>query len=183
MTQKNKILLVTGIADTYFSNSSDKKLDYGQELVSKVKDYINVIGNTSVYNCIVNLTNTYDTVKDINVVSNVNNKNKLVHYKMFNPSLFDTWNSFSLLENKTETQEYNAKAFDYIFPSKDYEIHICGVDINGFYKDIIKELIKKGYTVYLYSDLIKRFKNTEAGISSIKNKNFIYCSYKSVRLK
>jgi hypothetical protein len=72
--------------------------------------------------------------------------------------------------------------FSQLFPPHLYEVHICGVDLNGFYKDIIQELNHKNYKVVLYSDMIKRFKNTELNITAIKNKNFVYCSHRSVRL-
>lgn len=181
MTTKNKILLVTGIGDTYFSKNSNKKLEFGADLADKVTNFLTQSSN--IYSGIINLNTHYDTIKDVDVTKNVKSKSKVISYSMFNPELFDTWNSFTLIENQNDSVEYNAKALDWILPPSNYEIHICGVDLNGFYKNVIQDLIKRGYTVYLYSDLIKRFKNTEEGISQIKNKNFVYCSHRSVRIK
>jgi hypothetical protein len=177
MTHKNKILLVTGIADTFFSPASSKKLEYGNDIVNKIHNMIDL--KSSLFSGFINLIHYQDSSKNVNVFSKLT-PSKVLNYKLFNPSLFDVWNNYTLVENKTEAVEYNASSLDHLLPPDQYEIHICGVDLNGFYKDLISELLNKGYSVYLYSDLIKRFKNTESGITNIRNKSFSYCSYKSV---
>lgn len=179
--KKNKILLVTGIADTFFSSTSDRKLEYGTDLVDKITNVIKKTGNDKTYTGIINLINQQDSNKSVDVTKVIKNKLKIIQYKLFNTSLFDVWNTFELKTKESDLLGFNAKAFDWIFPPSKTEIHICGVDINGFYKEIIEELLSKGYVVYLYSDLIKRFKNTESQIRSINNKNFEYCSYKSIK--
>lgn len=180
MTSKNKILLVSGIADTFFSPNSDKKLVYGADLEAKITKFVNSVGAKSYYGFI-NLVSPYDSNKDINVFKQMP-KSRTVNYKLFVPSLLDVYNNFEIMESTGDTKLVNASDFDFIFSPAQTEIHICGVDINGFYKGMIDTLLSKGYTVYLYSDMIKRFKNTEVDIVSIKHKNFEYCSHKSANL-
>jgi hypothetical protein len=50
------------------------------------------------------------------------------------------------------------------------------VDINGYFKGIIQDLLAKGYKVYLYSNMIKRYTDTEQFLRTIRNRNFEYCS-------
>ena len=71
---------------------------------------------------------------------------------------------------------FNGNDLDFILPPKDYEIHIVGVDINGYFKGIIQDLLAKGYKVYLYSNMIKRYTDTEQFLRTIRNRNFEYCS-------
>lgn len=181
MTQKNKILLVTGIGDTFFSPNSSKKLEYGGDLESKISKVVKTIGSR-VYKNFINLNTSFDTNKDINVFKDLANT-KVLNYKLqLEDSLFSQWNHLITTTLDNETKIINASDLDFILPPQNYEIHICGVDLNGFYKTIIPELLAKGYKVVLYSDLMKRFKNTEAVVTSIKHKNFEYCSYKSVTI-
>ena len=93
----------------------------------------------------------------------------------------DVVNEVKLVEEDNSSLLLNGNQLDYILPSKDFEIHLCGVDINGVYVNFIKELLEKGYVVYLYSDLIKRYRDTENNIKTIKHPNFKYCSHKSVK--
>lgn len=180
MTNKNKILLVSGIADTFFSPNSEKKLVYGADLETKITKFVNSSGIKSYFGFI-NLVSPYDSNKDINVFKQLP-KSRVIDYKLFVPSILDVYNSFEVIEKDGSIKLINASDFDFILPPSTYEIHICGVDINGFFKPMIDTLLSKGYTVYLYSDMIKRFKNTEAEIVSLKNhKNFEYCSHKSVK--
>lgn len=182
MTHKNKILLVTGIGDTFFSPTSFKKLDHGKDIIDKISVFLDQIRDKNVYTGVVNLVDYQDTNKQINILTNRIPYTKQVSYSVFNYSMFDKWNNLTIIENGTEAVTYNGSMFNQLFPSHLYEIHICGVDLNGFYKNIIQELLTNNYKVVLYSDMIKRFKNTEANITTIKNKNFVYCSHRSVRL-
>ena len=182
MTHKNKILLITGIGDAFFSPSSFKKLDHGKDIIDKISVFLNQINDKNIYTAYVNLLDYQDSNKEINVLTNKVPYSKQVSYSVFNYSLFDKWNNLTIVENNSEQVTYNGSVFSQLFPPHLYEVHICGVDLNGFYKDIIQELNHKNYKVVLYSDMIKRFKNTELNITAIKNKNFVYCSHRSVRL-
>lgn len=182
MTHKNKILLITGIGDSFFSPSSFKKLDHGKDIIDKISLFLDQIKDKNIYTAYVNLLNYQDTNNEINTLTDKVPKTKQVTYSIFNYSIFDKWNNLTIIENNSEEVTYNGSMFNHLFPPHLYEVHICGVDLNGFYKDIIQELNSKNYKVVLYSDMIKRFKNTESNITAIKNKNFVYCSHRSVRL-
>jgi len=172
---KNKILLVSGVGDTFFSTKSRKQLTFGFELGQKVTDHIAT--NIEDYYGVVNLTTPteywsevkpFEPVKDSRLINVVLNSNKLL----------DISNEISLKNVEKETLLFNGNDLDFLLPSKDYEIHICGVDMNGIYQNIIQTLLEKDYSVYLYSDMIKRYRETEPFIRSIRNRNFEYCSSK-----
>lgn len=172
---KNKILLVSGVGDTFFSTKSRKQLTFGFELGQKVTDHINT--NIEDYYGVINLTTPteywsevkpFESVKDTRLINVVLNSNKLL----------DISNEISLKNIENETLLFNGNDLDFLLPSKDYEIHICGVDMNGIYQNIIQTLLDKDYSVYLYSDMIKRYRETEPFIRSIRNRNFEYCSSK-----
>jgi len=180
--QKNKILITTGIGDTFFSDNSTRKLEYGFELKDKIEKMV-ALTNTKVYSNFININTQFDTNKSVNVFKNIENSKVLTCNLSVENVLATAWNVFKTTELDNQTNYLlNASDFDFAFPPESYEIHLCGVDLNGFYKYLIPELLKLKYKVVLYSDLMKRFKNTEAVVTSIKHKNFEYCSYKSVTL-
>lgn len=182
-TQKNRILITTGIADTFFSEGSTRKLEYGFELKDKIEKMV-MATNTKVYSNFININTQFDTNKTINVFKNIENSKVLSCNLNVENTLAHSWNIFKTTELDNTTQILiNGSDFDFVFPPEAYEIHICGVDLNGFYKDIIPQLLKLKYKVFLYSDLMKRFKNTEVAITGIKDKNFEYCSHRSVKLR
>ena len=55
---------------------------------------------------------------------------------------------------------------------------LFGKNYMTVYKPVIQELLAKGFKVFLYSDMIKRYKETEQYIKSVRNRNFEYCSSK-----
>ena len=90
-------------------------------------------------------------------------------------------NELSLVSLDSEELLFDGDQFDFIFPSSQYDVHICGVDINGTFKNTIETLLDKEYHVTVYSDAIRPFKNTHKYIASLQNSNkFRYCSFKSV---
>lgn len=175
--QKNKILLVSGIADTFFSPHSRRKLEYGFELAEKIQT---LVDNTSNYFGFINLTIPTDKNNDVYVFKNKRTQ-RVINLTLHSEKLLDVVNEVKLVEEDNSSLLLNGNQLDYILPSKDFEIHLCGVDINGVYVNFIKELLEKGYVVYLYSDLIKRYRDTENNIKTIKHPNFKYCSHKSVK--
>lgn len=172
---KNKILLVAGIGDTFFSPKSRKYLTHKADLADKVTGHIN--SNVEDYYGVVNLTlpteywvdvTPFNAVKDTRLINVVLNSNRLL----------DISNEISFKNHDGDDVLFNGNDLDFIIPPKDFEIHVCGVDINGVFKPVLQELLAKGYKVYLYSDMIKRYKDTEQFIKSVRNRNFEYCSSK-----
>lgn len=176
--KKNRILLVSGIADTFFSPNSKRKLEFGSELADKIEK---VVSTSNLYSGYINLTIPTDHNKDIYAFKNVERQQKVINVVLNSDHLLDIVNEITLLEHGGSKKLLNGDSLDFVIPPKDYEIHLCGIDINGVYKNFINELLALGYTVYLYSDLLKRYKDTESFIKTVKNNNFKYCSHKSVK--
>ena len=175
-THKNKLLLVSGLDDTFFSTNSRRHLIHGIELGNKLVNHIE--NKKDQYYGIINLSIPTAYWKDITPFENVN-PNRLINVVLNSNSLLNISNEVSLKNQENETMLFNGNDLDFIFRPEEYEFHILGVDINGVYKDFINELITLGYNVFLYSDLIKRFRETEASIKTIRSRQFKYCSSKA----
>ena len=170
---KNKLLLVTGVDDTFFSTNSRRHLIHGIELGNKIVTHIE--NTKDQYYGVVNLSIPTAYWKDVTPFDTVNKK-RLINVVLNSNSLLNISNEVSLENQEGEVMLFNGNDLDFLVPSKDFEVHIVGVDVNGIYKQIIQELLEKGYKVYLYSDMIKRFKDSEPFFRSIRNRNFEYCA-------
>lgn len=177
MAQKHKniILLVSGVADTFFSTSSRKQLAHTNDLDTRIQNLIennqeNIFGY-------VDLLSNNDQRKSVNIFSGVRPQ-RVVSMRLNANTLIDSSNELNLVEEDKSILRTTGAYFDHILRPEDYEIHICGVDLHGIYKTAVTQLLEKGYKVYLYSDMIKRYKDTEENIKAIRNKNFEYCSSK-----
>lgn len=177
-----KILLVSGIGDTFFSINSRRRLPYGVELADKVANHIEK--HQESYAGFINLLVPTDTNKDIKPFEDVRIQ-KVIKVLLNTNKLLDISNEITVTEEDGRPLLLNGDDLDFLLPAvdsegeSDYEFSIVGVDINGVYKSIITELLDKGYKVCLYSDMIKRFKDTELFIKSIRHRNFSYCSSRS----
>lgn len=175
-THKNKLLLATGIDDTFFSTNSRRHLIHGIELGAKIVKYIDE--QKDQYFGVINLAIPTAYYKDITPFEPIA-PTRLINVVLNSNSLLNISNEVSLINDEKEVMLFNGNELDFLAPPKDFEIHIIGVDVNGIYKQIIPELLEKGYKVYLYSDMIKRFKDSEPFFRSIRNRNFEYCSSSS----
>lgn len=169
---KNKLLLVSTVDDTFFSPSSRRYIPHKSELSSKIAGHIKT--HMDKYYGVVNLAFPTAHYKDINPFESVP-KSRLVNIVLNSNSLLNVSNELAL-PTQTGPKLFNGNDFDFILPSKDFEIHIVGVDVNGYFKNVIKELLDRDYKVFVYSNMIKRFTATEEIIKGIHNKNFEYCS-------
>lgn len=172
---KNKILLVSGVGDTFFSTKSRKQLTYGFELGEKVVQHI--AKNVDQYFGVINLTTPTEYWSEVRPFAPVA-ETRLLNVVLNSNKLLDISNEISMKDAQGDTLLFNGNDLDFLLPPKDFEFHIVGVDMNGIYQDIIKSLLEKGYKVFLYSDMIKRYRETEPFIRSIRNKDFEYCSHK-----
>ncbi len=173
---QNKILLVSGVGDTFFSTKSRKQLTYGFELGEKITTHI--AENASEYYGVVNLTTPTEYWSEVKPFAPIK-ETRLINMVLNSAKFLDISNEVSVKDSETdETLLFNGNDLDFLLPSKDFEFHIVGVDMNGIYQDIIKTLLDKGYKVYLYSNMIKRYRETEPFIRSIRDRNFEYCSSK-----
>lgn len=55
---------------------------------------------------------------------------------------------------------------DFVLNPEEYEIHICGLDLDQNFVTIVEDLISKGYKVTLYKDLIKSFKTNRESLTT-----------------
>jgi len=170
MAQKHKniILLVSGVADTFFSTSSRKQLAHTNDLDQRIQSLIddnkdNIFGY-------VDLLSSNDQRRSVDIFSGVRPQ-RVVSMRLNGSTLVDQSNDLALVEEDQSILRTTGAYFDHILRPEDYEIH-------GIYKTAISQLLEKGYKVYLYSDMIKRYKDTEENIKAIRNKNFEYCSSK-----
>lgn len=173
---KNKILLVSGVGDTFFSTKSRKQLTYGFELGEKITKH--VATNVEEYYGVINLTTPTEYWAEVKPFTPVQDT-RLINVVLNSNKFLDVSNEISIKDSESNKPLlFNGNDLDFLLPSKDFEIHIVGVDMNGIYQDIIKTLLEKSYKVFLYSDMIKRYRETEPFIRSIRNKDFEYCSSK-----
>lgn len=177
MAQKHKniILLVSGVADTFFSTGSRKQLAHTNDLDIRIEDMINA-NKENIFGY-VDLLSPSDQRKAVKIFDGVRDQ-RVISMKLNSNSLIDSSNEVAIVEEDNSVLRTTGAYFDHIIRPQDYEVHICGVDLHGIYKTVITQLLEKGYKVYLYSDMIKRYKDTEEHIKAIRNKNFEYCSSK-----
>lgn len=175
MAQKHKniILMVSGVADTFFSASSRRQLVHTNDLDTRIKNLIDT-NKDNIFGY-VDLLSSSDQRRSVKLFDNVRQQ-RVVNVRLNGSSLLDPVNEVNITEEDGSNLLLTGKDLDFVLRPQDYEVHICGVDLHGIYKSTINQLLEKGYKVYLYSDMIKRYKDTEENIKSIRNKNFEYCS-------
>lgn len=173
---KNIILLTLGVNDFFFHKHNTK---LSKEDQKAFVDHIESIVSNEKYLGVVNVTIPVDTNKHVNVFKN-RRPQSVSRLNLFSDSnLLNAKNELKLTSLDMEQIALDANQFDFIFPTKDYEIHVCGLDVNGLMVPIVQDLLNVGYTVKLYSGSIKPFKTTYKQISKISNPNFKYCSASS----
>ena len=174
--KKNVVLIVAGVGDFFFGSHSNKSIDKKEKLLSNIEDIVNR-GN---YKAVTNLTTPHETTREVDVFKNVRPQS-VVNFTLHSDELFHKNNELAILSIDNDELLFDGDQLDFIFPSDSYDIHICGVDINGTFKGAIETLLAKDFHVTVYSDAIRPFKNTHKYIASLQNSNkFRYCSYKSV---
>ena len=175
MAQKHKniILLVSGVADTFFSSGSRKQLAHTNDLDQRIQTLIS--DNKDKIFGYVDVLNGNDQRKSINIFEDVRQQ-RVLSMRLNANTFVDNTNELSMIEEDGSVLHTLGGELDHILRPQDYEIHICGIDLHGVYKTAIKQLLDKGYKVYLYSDMLRRYKDTEENIKAIRNKNFEYCS-------
>lgn len=180
MSNKKFVLIVTGIGDALCSNNSKKKIRKNDELVDKVnKTLEHLTQSTSGYS-LVNFHYPSDTMKDVNVFEPYP-QTKVVDIKIHSPNLIEKDNELSIIDHDGKELLFNGDQFDFIFRPEEYDVYICGIDLYGILKKTIEDLLEKGYKVTVFSNALNAMQTTYKYINSLqRNKNFDFCSYKSV---
>lgn len=175
---KNIILLVYGVNDFFFAKENNK---ISKEDQTSFVNHITTIVNNDRYKGVVNISIPVDTNRKINVFKD-RRPQSVSNLTLFSDeSLLHVNNELKLRSLDNEDLLFHGNQFDFIFPTADYEIHACGLDVNGILPRSLQELIDVGYEVTLYSGSIKPFKNTYKQINKmIGSPNFQYRNQKSV---
>ena len=173
-----KVLIVAGIGDNLCGASSKKRIRDAETFVSKVQTAVNHLQQDPALNGVVQLGFSSDTTKEVNVFENVKDT-QLVKMGLHSKEFLNKDNELCLLGHDSEKIRFAGTEFEFVFPSKDYEVLLCGIDLHGIFGKIITELTSRGYTVKLFSDASSVLQDTRRVVNDFKGKSFQFCSYKS----
>jgi nicotinamidase-related amidase len=174
---KKIALLVVGVADGFCSANSPRALLNHEEMVTKVSNILSNSGKR--LGCLVNINNPADTYEDINIQKLVSDT-KVMNIKLCVEELFHPNNEISIVDHDKTELLFNGDQIDFLLPPESYDVHICGIDINGIFISTIEKLIKLGYNVTVYSDVIKPF--SKKTVQFIKGSQCKFTSGKNVCL-
>lgn len=175
---KKVALIAFGIADGYCHQDSSRLINIGPELFSRVKETLKSSGST--LGAYVSVNNPSDSFNFVNV-SGLIPETKIINFKLCIDSFLHPNNEITITDHSNNKILFDGDKLDFILRPQDYDIHICGIDINGVFIEAIDQLIKLGFNVTIYSDLIKPF--SKKTINHIRNSNVRFVSAKSVCLK
>jgi hypothetical protein len=175
--KKNIILIVAGVGDFFFGKNSYKNINKKEELLGSIETIV----EKDNYKAVVNLTTPHDTLDNINVFKNLRQQSVVTHTLHYEKFLHKN-NEIALTSVDNEEILLDGDQLDFVLRPQDYDIHICGVDVNGAFKSTIEDLLAAGYHVTVYSDAIRPFNSTAKYISGLNKttSKFRYCSFKSV---
>lgn len=175
--QKNVVLIIAGAGTHFLGPQSKKTIKNKEALLTNLEFLANRKNNKAV----VNLTTSTDTLDGIDVFNNVR-KEALAKITLHSDDMLDEKNELQIRTHEGEDKLFHGNAFDFIFRPQDYEVQICGIDLNGSLKNTIESLLNKGFKVTVFSDAVRPFTNTAQYINSLsRNSKFHYCSYKVLR--
>ena len=107
----------------------------------------------------------------------------LIDFTLHSESFLHRNNEISVTTQDNEELLLDGDQFDFLLRPKDFDVHLCGIDLNGSFKNTIEDLLEKGFHVTVYSDAIRPFTSTSKYINSLNKTTpkFRYCSHKSVK--
>ncbi len=174
-----KVALITfGIADGYCHKDSPRLINNGPELYAKILDILKNSGAS--LGAYVSVNNPADTNNIVNV-EKIIPATKIINVKLCTDQFIHVNNEMTIKDYSGDNMLFDGNQIDFILRPQDYDIHICGIDINGVFINAINSLVKLGYSVTVYSDTIKPF--SKKTILHIKNSDVKFVSAKSVCLK
>lgn len=154
---KKNILVVFGIGDTFCIPNSIKFLKSGEKIYKDVEKLI--VDNKKNYHAFLNIQEIADRSVRIYPFSK-QPRSKIIDIKLFNPNIMSSQNHMIIHPSNEKSGEDIVKLPDYIevlFHPREYNVSICGIDINGAFVNFTKDLINLGYYITVYSDIIKPF--------------------------
>jgi len=175
---KKVALIAFGIADGYCHQSSSRLINIGPELFSRIKETLKNSGKTlGAYVAVNNPADSFDHVNVLGLIP----ETKIINFKLCINSFLHPNNEITLTDFSGEKLLFDGDKLDFMLRPQDYDIHICGIDINGIFVEAIDQLLDLGFDVTIYSDLIKPF--SKKTINHIRSSNVKFVSAKSVCLK
>lgn len=178
---KHTLLLMTGINDYLLREDSSQFINKKEELINTVTNILTEKTYKGVIE--VNHSRSYARTDKLDVTKHLSPQS-IIKYAYEDGGLYSANNKLTITSLDNEALVFDASMFTFLFPTDEYDIHMCGIDINGSFKDMLSELLLSNYKVTVYSDAIRPFKNTYKYINSLTpentNKLFNYCSFRSV---
>ena len=161
---KKSILLVAGINDR-----ATKKLEFIGDLESTIKSYIEQSGS-DFYGFLELSKNSLRT--NTQLFENVQ-RSRIINMVLDDKVLTSRFNLVSIpQEGESKSLQLLGHQLDFILNPEEYEIHICGLDLDQNFVTIVEDLISKGYRVTIYKDLIKSFKTNREALNNIRSPLF-----------
>lgn len=177
---KKFVVLVSGIGDTLLSDNSHRKLKNNKTFLPQVESALKHLTDTKKVYALVNMHYPSESFKDVDVFSECK-PSRVVSLKINSKSLMDKANELAIKDIEGEDLLFNGNQFSFIFRPEEYDVYILGIDLHGIFTETIKELLNEGYNVRLFSDCLSSLPPTHKYVATLnKNKNFEFCSFKSV---
>lgn len=170
-TMKKNILMIFGIGDTFCHKDSYRFLKAGEKILGDVQNLLKQ--DKKEYFGYVNVLEYNDSNDKINPLEAVKGS-RVIDLKLFNAKPFSKENYFCVkASDGEEVSAFSADSLGFVLSPSDYNIFICGIDINGSFSSAIDYLIEEGFYITVFSDIIKPYsKDTiEYLIGKSKDKN------------
>lgn len=153
---KKNALIIVGVADTFCGKNSPKFLKAGEKIYSDTQRLLK--DNKKNYSVVLNIQQFNDSNRTVNPLQD-SKTSRVLNLKLFNENPLTGVNTLHIPGSKKEDAgiTISADRLDTVLSPKDYNIFICGIDIDGLFQPMIQRLIGEGYYVTVYSDIIKPF--------------------------
>lgn len=162
------MLFLFGIGDTFFhKRSMDMSKKIESLLLNPKKDYFGVTR----FNKSADIHRECPIDK---ILSMENVASRVIDVKLCSNDPFSINNQISVPDTvNDDVKLLDGNQLDHLIPSDKFDIHIAGIDINGIFIPLVKQLKAMGYNVTVYSDIIKPF--NKGTIESIQKSKVRFC--------
>ena len=171
---KKNILMVFGIGDTFCDINSPRCIKRGKTGPDLAKHIEKIVkSDKHDYDGYVFIHEPQDTINTTNVLSDVES-NKVIGIKLCSSSIFDINNEILIEDIDGDgSVVLNGDQLDHVLRPEDYNLFVAGIDINGVFNTFVKEASVLGYSVTIYSDIIKPFSKDTINniITAVKDRN------------
>jgi hypothetical protein len=149
---KQTMLFLFGIGDTFFHRRS---LDMSSKLEALLTD------PKKEYFGVTRFNKSADIHRDCpidKILSLPTVASRVIDVKLCSNDPFSVNNQISVPDTANDDVKLlDGDQLDHLIPPGKFDIHIAGIDINGIFIPLVKQLKAMGYSVTVYSDIIKPF--------------------------